>query len=123
MPPKLAGRHPRPPPEGPGEVALVGESGGEGDLCKRGVGRCELSASELDPQSADVVARGAFVVPAEGAGEMHRVDADLRGDGAEVDVAREAVAQEVTGAAEPTRGRAPRDGAPVPRRLGQDLQD
>jgi hypothetical protein len=65
MPAEFAGRHPHPVPEGLREMALVRESGCEGDLDQGGVGCRESLAGEFNPEPADVVALRAAVVPAE----------------------------------------------------------
>jgi hypothetical protein len=61
--------------EGPGEVALVREAGGEGDPGERFIGGDELTSGEVQPQLADVVAQSTPAVLSESAGQVDRVDA------------------------------------------------
>jgi hypothetical protein len=104
MKPELARRHPHLSSKDLSEVALVGEPGREGNLREGSIGRRELLASAFNPQPSDVLARAAFVVLAECTGEMHWVDADVRGDLAEFDFAQESVEQEIAGTSKPKRG-------------------
>ena len=101
---EFAGRHPDEMTEGLREVALVRESGHEGDLDEGDLGRCELTAGEFDPQPSDVIARGAAVMPAEDAGKVHGVDIDGRGDLSERQFLRKSAVEQLARAAEPRRG-------------------
>src|SRR5438046_2668441 len=75
MPLKLGGRHPHPPLEGFDEVALIGETGREGDLHQRRIRSGELPAGELDPELAHVLADRAAVAIAEAMAQAVGMDA------------------------------------------------
>jgi hypothetical protein len=60
--------------ERPGEVALVRETGGDGDAGERLIGSDELTSGEVHPQFADVVAQSTPAVPSENTSQVDRVD-------------------------------------------------
>ena len=62
--------------EAPGEVALVGGAGGEGDPGERFIGGDELTSGKVHTQPADMVAHSIPAVLSENAGQVDRVDAN-----------------------------------------------
>jgi hypothetical protein len=75
-------------------VALVGETGRQGDLGQWQGGGGELAARVLHPQPAEVLAHGAAVVLAEGARQVGRVDADGKAEVAQGQVLGEPVLEQ-----------------------------
>jgi hypothetical protein len=68
------------PLEDAGELALIAEPGGEGDLDQRDVRFGDLAAGVGDAQLAHVVAHGAAEMLPECAGQVDRMDPDLARD-------------------------------------------
>src|SRR6202011_2384094 len=61
--------------EGAGEMALVGEAGGQGHLGEGSRGCRELTTGKLDPPAANKLPYGTAVLPAERSGHVDRMHA------------------------------------------------
>ncbi len=71
--PEGCGGHVRLTFEGPGEVALVREAGGEGDAGQRFISGDDLTSGEVHPQLADVFAQSTPIVLSEEVGVLMAV--------------------------------------------------
>ena len=76
--PESRGGHAGSALEGPAEVALVREAGGEGDHGERLIRGDQLTGGEIHPQLADVISQGRPAVAPKSASQVHGVNSDRR---------------------------------------------